>query len=274
MLRHCLLLDNILLLNRNHLLLILNGSTKLRINLSWSRHARRMLVVSLHLRASSLSLELLSILSLLVIVASHLLDKQLNDLDHLRVLQELWVYLSRLRFLKLLEICPVSCFFLLELSIFLEFIMGDIELLSIEGVRVKLLSSKSCLIRRFEAYKSIESFSFFREDFDTLDFSKLREKLFKIFWRSIWREILDIEVASLLWVLESQLFFAYLLFSVRFLKGFSDINLLTFMFLSILLFDSFSSWGWSHFIVSGIIETNEGKFRFRRLLIFLCRHHL
>lgn len=104
---------------------------------SSSRHLVRAAIVSgatLVSHASILSILIVS--SLLEVVASELLNEHLNDLNNLRIVEELGVDLSRLASLKDLEISLVSCLFLLNLSNFLKLVVVDIELLAIESRHV------------------------------------------------------------------------------------------------------------------------------------------
>lgn len=205
-----------------------------------------LLVVSSRALGSSLpELPVVVVMSLLHVLTSKLLDKHVDNLNNLWIVQEFSVDCSRLRSLKSLEVSLVSCFFLLELSNFLKFVMVDVELLAIECVHVELLSGKSSIIRRFVANEGIESLTFLREKLHAFDITILREETLKFFFSGIGREVFDIEIASLLGVLESELISTFLLISISFLKSFSCINLHAFVLLLVLLFNCTGSCSWA-----------------------------
>ena len=105
---------------------------------------------------------------------------------------------SLVLFLEVVVISLISDFFLLDFSNFLDFVVVDVEDLSIEGLSIKLLSGKSGIIWVLEANESIDSFSFFAEDLDAFNFSALSEVFFELFIGCVGWEVLNVKVASLL----------------------------------------------------------------------------
>lgn len=101
-------------------------------------------------------------------------------------------------FLVVLVVSLISDFFLLNLSNFLDFIMIDVENLSVEGLLIECLLSISSIVRVLKADKGIYSLSVFAEDLDTFNVTVFTEVLSKLLFTSIGREVLDIEIASLL----------------------------------------------------------------------------
>ncbi len=164
-----------------------------------SRHLVRSTIVSGTTLISHTSIvSILIVFSLLEVTASELLNKHLSDLNSLRVVEELIVDLSRLGSLENLEISLIYGLFLLNLSHFLKLVVVDIELLASESIHVELLSSNSSAIWGFIKYEGIECFTFLWENVDAFDFSESLEDFSKLRFSGVWREVLHIEVASLL----------------------------------------------------------------------------
>jgi len=90
-------------------------------------------------------------------------------------------------------------FFILSLSDFLNFVVVNIELLSVEGVLMELSLGKGGLFRVLEADKGVDGLILLREKLDVLNFSILSKKFFQLLSSSIRREVFDIEIASLFW---------------------------------------------------------------------------
>jgi hypothetical protein len=101
-------------------------------------------------------------------------------------------------FLEVLVISLISDFFLLDLSDFLDFIVINVEGLSIKGLAIELLSGKGSVIRVLEADEGINSLSVLLEDLHAFDLSVLTEVLLELHISSVGREIFDVKVASLL----------------------------------------------------------------------------
>lgn len=92
------------------------------------------LLVELSVRVGS---SLLSVLVAHIVVLEssssvQLIHDELNDLENLRLVEEISREASDVLFFMVLEISLVSVFFLLNLSYFLKFVMVDVESLSIE----------------------------------------------------------------------------------------------------------------------------------------------
>jgi len=121
-------------------------------------------------------------------------------------------------------------FFILSLSDFLNFVVVNIELLSVEGVLMELSLGKGGLFRVLEADKGVDGLILLREKLDVLNFSILSKKFFQLLSGSIRREVFDIEIASLFGVLVSEHFFGLFHLSVFLLEGFLHIDFFIFVF--------------------------------------------
>lgn len=128
-------------------------------------------------------------------------------------------------FLVVVVVSLVSDFFLLDLSDFLDFVVVDVENLSVEGLLIKLLSGECSIVWVLEADEGVDSFTFFTEDLNAFDLTALSEVLSELLFGGVGWEVLNVEIASLLGVLESHLVLLLFLFSFGFLKGFSDVEL-------------------------------------------------
>jgi len=127
-------------------------------------------------------------------------------------------------FLVVLVISLISDFFLLDLSDFLDFIVINVEGLSVEGLLVKLGFCCSSIVWILEANKGVYSFTFrLAEDLYTFDFSEFSKVLSEFLLTSVGWEILNIEIASLLGLFESHLFLLLFLFSFSFVQELSDV---------------------------------------------------
>ena len=103
-----------------------------------------------------------------------------------------------------LEVIFISGLFLLDLSYFLKFVKAYVESLALHRLVGNLLLSKSSMVWRLIANKSIESLTFFvGEDLNAIDASKISKVFCEIMLSSGRRKVLNVEVASLLGVLES-----------------------------------------------------------------------
>ena len=96
----------------------------------------------------------------------------------------------------------ISHLFLLKFPDFLHFVEVDVELLSVKSLVVLLILGIDCAIRSLEACESIKTLTFLREDLEALNDSVLLEQSFKFCSFCLMWEVLDVETASLLLVLE------------------------------------------------------------------------
>ena len=133
----------------HHLLLYLSGW-----HLTWDLGH---LVGSWHLSWTTLVVSGVgtTLLSVLVVVHAtlsevlrslHVHHEVLNKLEDFRLVKNVKTQSAWVLLFMILEIGLVSCFFLLELSHFLQLVMVDVELLSIEGLLVELLLGKSSTV--------------------------------------------------------------------------------------------------------------------------------
>jgi hypothetical protein len=166
--------------------------------------------------------------------------------------------------LEVLEISLIMELFVLSLSDFLDFVVVDVELLSIEGLLVEFILGLLSFLWVLEADEGIDSLAFLGEELDVLDFSVLREEFFELLFSGSRREVLDIEIASLLGVLVSKHLLGLFHFSLGLLEGFLDVKFLTVNDLSVEFHDSFhGSFGssFSVFVVLvSIADEGEGSF--------------
>jgi len=100
-------------------------------------------------------------------------------------------YISVL-FLIVLEVSLIVHFFILGLSDFFDFVMVDVQLLSIEWLLMELLLCSLGSLWVLEADKCIHSFSFFWEDSDTFNLSMFGKKFLKLIRSCCWREVFDV----------------------------------------------------------------------------------
>lgn len=128
-----------------------------------------------------------------------MLDKLVDfgSIDKIHI--ELWLILS----LVVLIISLISNIFLLELSDFLQFVVINVELFSVEGRLVKLLFSESSAIWGLVADESKECFSSLWHKLNAFDFTALFKVGSQFSLCGCGWEVLDVQVASLLGVLES-----------------------------------------------------------------------
>jgi hypothetical protein len=129
----------------------------------------------------------------------------------------------------------------------------------LESLLSNSLLGVCCAFWGFIANKSIESFTFLGEDLDTFNFTELFKVLSEFIFSSSWREVLYIEVTSLLGILESDLFSTLLSLSILLFQGFSDIYMMSFMQLLMLLLYCIKSSFRAVLFVIRIIEANEGE---------------
>jgi hypothetical protein len=217
------------------------------------------LVVSL-VRTSLSVLVVHVVVSVVTLSSVELQHDHLDDLEDFGLVQDLGVeaIVSHL-FLMVLEVSLVSCLFLLDLSYFLKFVGVYEEGLSLESLLSNLELGGSSAFWGLVADESIESFSFLGEDFDALDFTEPFKVLSEFSLSGVGREVLHVEIASLLGVLESDLLSLLFSFSLFLLQGFSDINTLSIVFFFMFLLDCIESSFGSVLSVSRIIEANEGE---------------
>jgi hypothetical protein len=105
---------------------------------------------------------------------------------------------SEILLFEVLEVSSISDIFKLNLSEFLDLVVVDVELSSLERLRGKLSLSSGCTLRILVADESISDFTFLREEFDVFDFTISTEEFFKLLLCGSGWEVLDVEVASLL----------------------------------------------------------------------------
>jgi hypothetical protein len=131
-------------------------------HLGWLLHDLRWLGLGLHLRLghstwltiglSRVRSSLRSILEATHVVLSksgvsvELVHNELNDLEDLWFVEDVWGESRYILFFMILEISLVSSLFLLNLSYFLEFVVVDVEGLTIEALRRYLLLSHGSMI--------------------------------------------------------------------------------------------------------------------------------
>jgi hypothetical protein len=101
-------------------------------------------------------------------------------------------------FLVVLEISLVSDIFILDLSKFLDFVVVNVELLSVEWLIMESSLSVEGIFWLLEADESIEGVSFLREELNAFNVSMLTKELLEFFSSSGGWEVLDVKVASLL----------------------------------------------------------------------------
>ena len=114
---------------------------------------------------------------------------------------------------KVLEIGSISGVFLLDLSDFLLLVEVQEELLAIQGLGLTLLLGIGSTLWTLVADESVHSSTFFMVKLDALDFTVLFKVGLELLLSGVLWEVLDVEVASLLGVLESVLLSLLLLLS-------------------------------------------------------------
>ena len=201
-------------------------------------------------------------------------DEDLDEVHHVWSVEEVNVKGAWLLLGVVLPIDLVSHLFLLESSDLLHFVEVNVKLLSVESVVVKLVLGHGGSFWVLEASEGVETLTFSWEDLEALNSSELLEKSLKFSIGGLRREVLDVEIASLLGVLELSLFLLLFLLSVGLLEGFSDVNLSSFNILTIEVIDGVVGSSDTVFFVGcssvGMLETDEGK----RGLNFLAWHFL
>ena len=151
--------------------------------------------------------------SRILIVRSHIVVSWLNiplklsyeDLDevhHVWSVKEVKVNVSWLLLGVVLPVNFISHLFLLKFPDFLHFVEVDVELLSVKSLVVKLILGVDGGIRSLEACESIKTLTFLREDLEALYDSVLLKQSSKFWSCGLRWEVLDVEIASLLGVLE------------------------------------------------------------------------
>jgi hypothetical protein len=131
---------------------------------------------------------------------------------------------SDILFSVVLEVSLVSDFLLLHLSHFLDFVVVDVEGLSVEGLLVQLLLGEGSIVWVLEANKGIDGFVLSRENLDALDFAVSAEVLLELLFGGLGREVLHVEIASLLGVLESHLVLLLFHVSLALLESFTNVE--------------------------------------------------
>jgi len=100
--------------------------------------------------------------------------------------------------LVVLEVGLIVHLFELHLSDFLDFVEIDIKHLSVEILLVAVVLGILSFFRLLEAHESICSLSFFGEKLDAFDFSEFLEVGLQFISGCLRREVLHVQVASLL----------------------------------------------------------------------------
>jgi len=104
-----------------------------------------------------------SLISVLWLLSLHVDDQLLDQLEDFWFVDQINIELTWVLFLIILVVSFVSNFFLLYFSKFFDLVMVDVQLLSIEGLLVKVDLGLSSMVWVSEAYEGIDSFSFLRE---------------------------------------------------------------------------------------------------------------
>jgi hypothetical protein len=108
---------------------------------------------------------------------------------------------------------------------------------------VKFSLSLGSLLWILEADKGIKSLTFLREKLDVFDFTILSKEFFKLLFGSSGREVLDVEIASLLGVLVSEHLLGLFNLSLCLLQSFFAVELFAI----------------NHFIVE-LLDSSHGRF--------------
>jgi len=149
-----------------------------------------------------------SLLILVVATSSHSLSSSLvpvvvleSGLDvleeivqygvELGIVQHLCGVLGVVLLLVVVEVDLVTELILLGLSDFLDLVVIDVELLSIEDIIVELVLGKHGLFGALEAHEGIAGLSLISINLDILNFSILAEKLLELLFGSVGREVLN-----------------------------------------------------------------------------------
>jgi hypothetical protein len=205
------------------------------------------------------------------------LNENLDEVHHVRSVKEVKVKVSWLLFGVVLPVDSVSHLFLLELSLLFHLVEIYIELLSVENKVVQLVLSESCRLWVLIAHEGIEALFFLGEDLDALNDAKLFKKVFKFFGLGVRGEVLNVEIASLLGVLELGLLLLLFILSVLLLQGFSYIDLFAIELNSIQLFDGLNCGIDSVFFVYScsirVLVADESEWSFDFLTWDLHRLH-
>lgn len=118
-------------------------------------------------------------------------------------------------FLVVVEVLFVVHLFILLFPDFFNLVVVNVQLLAEETGLVQVLFGHGGRLWVCEAHKRILSFSFLREDLDALYLSILREDFIQLLLSGVSREVLDVQIASLLGVLVPH--HVFLLFDFSFL---------------------------------------------------------
>jgi hypothetical protein len=117
---------------------------------------------------------------------------------------------SKILFLEVLEVSLVMEFLILSFSDFLNFVVVNVKLFSIEDLLMEFSLGLLGLLRILETNEGIDSLSFLREHLNVFNFSILSEEFFKLLLGGVGWEVFNIEIASLLGVLVSKHFLGLL----------------------------------------------------------------
>lgn len=138
-------------------------------------------------------------LSVLVLVSLHVHDElldqseDLGSVDHVQAEGTL-----RLGLLVVLVVSLVSDVLLLDLSKLLNLVVINEELLSVESSLVELLLGISSVVWVLEANEGIDGFVILGVELDIFNGTELSEEFLELIFGGVGREVLDVEVASLL----------------------------------------------------------------------------
>lgn len=111
---------------------------------------------------------------------------------------------AKILFLEVLEVGLIMEFLILSFSDFLDFVVVNVKLLSIEDLLMEFCLGLLSLLGILEADEGIDSLTFLREHLNVFNFSILSEEFFQLLFGSIGWEVLNVEIASLLRVLVSK----------------------------------------------------------------------
>jgi len=197
-----------------------------------------------------------------ILLSLNVTHQELNKLEDFRLVDEVEGQGLRVLLVVVLEVNSVSHFFLLELSHFLQLVVVHVELLSVESLLVKSLLGGQSLVGLSVANKGVKGFLLIGHHLKAFDLSVLAEEFHELLFGSVLREVLHVEVASSLGLLESELLLGLLEVTVRLLQSFLDIELLAFELFAVKFSDSVLSSFNSNILVGLVFVANESERRF------------
>jgi len=142
----------------------------------------------------------------------------------------------------LLEVCLILGFFERDLTEFLNLVVVNVKRSFAENLVVETSLCHGSLIGSLEANESVNILTLIvREHLKAFNVTELFEALLKVLFSGLGREVLDVQVASLLGVFVLEHLTGSLDGSALFLKGFLNVELVTIDFLVVETLDSGSS---------------------------------